>query len=237
MTEAAIAPLRDFIAYLRHPRLIAPSGLRAAGAWRVWGVLLVLYLGVLLGVVGPAMKLWQAAFALPAPDAFGKVSHAALVPLVVLAAPLGEEVFFRGWLMGRPRALWLMLWGMVACALLAALTVHLAEMAAGLGVLGAGVAAIAGWWRLRRYEAAPGWYAAAFPVIWYLVVVLFALSHLGNYPRFSWALVPMVLPQLWAGLVLGYMRMRLGLPASMLAHGLANAIAAALILALPAAQG
>src|SRR5690606_34184791 len=36
------AILREFAAYLRRPHLTVPSGLRAAGAWRNWVVLVVL---------------------------------------------------------------------------------------------------------------------------------------------------------------------------------------------------
>ena len=39
--------------------------------------------------------------------------------------------------------------------------------------------------------------------------------------------LPLILPQVWAGLVFGFMRMRLGLGASMLAHAGANLLAIA----------
>jgi membrane protease YdiL (CAAX protease family) len=60
--------------------------------------------------------------------------------------------------------------------------------------------------------------------------VIFGLSHLSNYPQISWALLPMVLPQIWAGLVLSYTRMRMGLPASMLIHAASNGAAISLAL-------
>ncbi len=54
------------------------------------------------------------------------------------------------------------------------------------------------------------------------MAVGFALAHLSNYPRASLLAVPLVLPQLWAALVLGFVRQRLGLVPAMLSHALAN---------------
>jgi membrane protease YdiL (CAAX protease family) len=218
------AMFRDFVAYLRRPRLTAPSGLGVPGAWRTVVTLLAFHLIVLLLVLAPLLKLWQSAMGLPAPEAFGAVSKGWLVPLVVLIAPIGEEVAFRGWLTGRPRALWLLAGG-----LLAMVGLHAAEVPASFGVLAMGLVAPGGWWWLRR-RGVPGWFEAAFPVLFALSIAVFGLSHLSNYPRLSLALLPMVLPQVWAGLVLSYTRMRIGLVASMLIHAAANATAISLAL-------
>ena len=221
--------LRDFAAYLARPRLTEPSGLGAPGAWRTGLLLLAFHLAVLLGVLSPLLGLWQSAMGLPAPEAFGAVSKGWLVPLVVLIAPVGEEIVFRGWLTGRVRALWLLGCAVVAGVLLAMVSYHVWEVPASFGVVAMGLIAPGGWWWLRR-RGVPAWFQAAFPVLFALSIVVFGLSHLSNYPRISWALVPMVLPQVWAGLVLSYARMRIGLPASMLIHAAANAAAISLVL-------
>jgi len=221
--------LRDFAAYLARPRLINPSGLRAPGAWGKVLVLLAFHLMMLLGVISPLLGLWQSAMGLPAPEAFAAVPKGWLVPLVVLIAPLGEELVFRGWLTGRVRALWLLACALVAGALLALVNYHVAETAAALGVVAMGLIAPIGWWLLRR-RGVPGWFAGVFPALFWLSIAVFGLSHLSNYPRFSWALLPMILPQVWAGLVLSYARMRIGLVASILIHAAANGTAISLAL-------
>ncbi len=223
--------LRDFAAYLARPRLITPSGLGAPGARRDALTLLAFHLAVLLLVLSPLLGAWQSAMGLPAPEAFGAVPKGWLVPLVVLIAPVLEEFAFRGWLTGRPGTLWLLGCGVVMGGLLAMIGLHVAEMAASFGFVAMVLVAAGGWWRLRRRAAPPPWFAAAFPALFYLSIAVFGLSHLSNYPQVSLALVPMVLPQVWAGLMLSFARMRIGLVAAMLIHGAANgtALSAALL--------
>ena len=221
--------LRDMAAYFARPRLVGPSGLSAPGALGKALLLLAFHLVVLLGVLSPLLGLWQSAMGLPAPEAFGAVPKAWLVPLVVLIAPLGEEIVFRGWLTGRVRALWLLGCALAAGALLAMVNYHVAEVPASFGVVGMGLIAPIGWWLLRR-RGVPGWFEAAFPVVVWLSILIFGLLHLTNYPQLSWALLPMILPQLWAGLVLTYARMRIGLMASILIHAAANGTAITLAL-------
>lgn len=231
MTDAFRPTLQAFAAFLARPRLIAPSGLRSREDWRGWAVMLALYLGGLLLVLGPLIRAWQVAFALPSPAAFGQFQTSALLPLVVLAAPVGEEIVFRGWLTGRPRALWLLLCAMLAGLAAAAMMLHVAEAAAGIVLLAVLVAAAVGWIVLRKRQYAPQWFERAFPLLFYSSVAVFALSHLANYDRAGLVMLPMVLPQLWAGLLLGFVRMRFGLIASMLLHALANGAAIGLALA------
>jgi membrane protease YdiL (CAAX protease family) len=223
------ALLRDFAAYLARPRIIAPSGLGTPAAWRTLLALLAFHLVVLLAVLAPLLELWQSAMGLPSPEAFGNMPKRWLVPLVVLIAPVGEEIVFRGWLTGRERALWLLGCALVAAGLLALVSFQVAEVPASFGVVAVGLAAPIGWW-LLRHRGVPRWFRSAFPVLFTLSIVVFGLAHLTNYPRISWALLPMVLPQVWAGLVLSYARMRIGLPASMLIHAASNAAAISIAL-------
>ncbi|MGQ4827665.1 CPBP family glutamic-type intramembrane protease, partial [Enterococcus faecalis] len=85
-----------------------------------------------LGVVGAVIAVWARALHVPPPAAFGAVSRGWLAPLVVLAAPLGEEALFRGWLTGRPRALWLLAMALVATGLLTLVALHWRETVASL---------------------------------------------------------------------------------------------------------
>ena len=223
--------LADFGAYLAAPRLIAPAPLRTG--WPGWTVMVGVYLAG-LAVIGGLLSVWHHAFHLPAAEAFGGFPPALLALIVVIVAPLAEEVLFRGWLTGRPRALWLVAMALTAAALLLAVELHWHDQAASLGVIATAIAALAGWWVLRKRVEPPRWFARRFGLWFYLSVAVFGVLHLSNYPRLTWALVPMVAPQLWAGLVFGYLRMRRGLVASILAHSVGNAaaLAAALLTTL-----
>ena len=222
-TQAAHAGaiLREFLAFLRRPRLLVPTGLRAPGALAQLAVLILLDLAVLLILLLPLIASWQQFFSLPTPDAFDKISPAMLVPVAVLIAPVVEEMLFRGWLTGRARALWLLACAIGCAALVFASTQGMDPAAAGFGLIGFAIAAIAGWLALRKRPASR-WFAQAFAPIFYLSALVFSLVHMLNYPSFSALALPLVLPQLWSGLLLGFARMRLGLAASMLVHGTAN---------------
>lgn len=226
------AIFREFAAFLRRPQVLTPSGLRAPGAWRRWTQLVILQIGVLVLVLLPFIRFWQKAFALPSPEAFGELPTGMLVPTVVLIAPMIEETLFRGWLTGRVRALWLLGCALAAVAVLVASTHGMSAPAAGGGLLAAGIAAGAGWVTLRRRTDVPGWFAKGFPAIFYAMVTVFAASHLANYPHPSLLALALVLPQAWGALVLGFVRMRIGLPAAILAHAAANASTLALAMAL-----
>ena len=218
-----LAPWRDFAAYLRRPVHQVPGSLKAPGAWRTFGALWLLDV-VGLVVLLVVLTLYMKATGLPGPDAFDQVPREWLVPLVVLAAPVIEETVFRGWLAGRPRALWL-LGGLVALALAATLLADGTPLR--LALIGLVLLAMPLGWFLLRKRAAPGWFVRFFPAIFWATALIFGLVHLSNYPSPGLLALPLVLPQVWAGLVFGFMRMRLGLAAAMLAHAGANLLAIA----------
>ena len=217
--------LADFTDFLRRPRLLAYQGFSVRTLVPMAG----LYLAG-LALIGALLAMWQRMMHLPAPEAFGKFPPMLLVPIVVIAAPIAEECVFRGWLTGRPRALWLLGCALVAGALLVGVSLKWHDQICAIGVLGVAVAAAAGWFVLRRRTDPPVWFARGFGMWFALSVLGFALAHLSNYPRISPALVPMVLPQLWAGLVFAHVRLRHGLAGSMLVHAIGNATALAIAL-------
>ncbi|MFC0590095.1 type II CAAX prenyl endopeptidase Rce1 family protein [Novosphingobium aquiterrae] len=185
----------------------------------------------LIGVLLPFLGAWQKAFDLPSPTAFDAFPKQWLVPVTVLFAPVAEELLFRGWQRGSASALWLLLCALVGAAVLTLVTDPAQARPAGGILLAALVAAPIGWFLLRKRPAPLDWFARFFPWIFYAVAVGFALFHLTNYPRLSLLMVPLVLPQLWAALVLGYLRQRLGLAQAILAHVAANACSIGLALA------
>lgn len=223
--------LGQFAAYLRRPQLLAPRGLGAEGNGRVWLHLVLLLIAVSLAVVLPLLHLWQKVFDLGDPEAFEQVSKSWLVPIVVLIAPPLEELLFRGWQTGTRGALWLLACTMAGLGGLALMVRPGNELIAVALIAAALIAAPSGWLLLRRKSAPLSWFTRAFPLIYYAMAVLFALVHLANYGQFSLTALPMVLPQLWAGLMLGYVRQRIGLLGSIAAHASSNLIVVGLALA------
>lgn len=217
--------LADFADFVRAPRLLAYQGFSPRALVPMAG----LYLAGLV-LIGGFLAVWQRAFALPAPEAFGKFPPLLLVPIVAVGAPIIEECVFRGWLTGRPRALWLLGCALVIGAMLGAVTLKWHDQIAALGAVAVMLAAAVGWFVLRKRTEPPGWFVRGFRVWFWLSVVGFSLAHLSNYPRITLALVPMVLPQFWAGLVFAHVRLRHGLAGSMLVHAIGNATALAVAL-------
>lgn len=216
------AALSDFAAFLRQPRLLASGGLTAPGNARTWLYLTLLSIAVLLGLILPFIHLWQSLFDLPDPQAFDRVSKAWLVPIVVIIAPLLEELLFRGWQSGTRAALWLLGCALAVLGAFAMATFPGRELAALGLIIAAVVAGLIGWLRLRRNRTPLAWFSRAFPFIFYAMAALFALVHLANYDQITLAVVPLVLPQFWAALVLGYLRQRIGLLGSIAAHAASN---------------
>lgn len=213
---------REFAAYLANPRLVVPEFPATPGERQRWIVMAGLYLAGLV-VLGAVLSVWVRLFPVPAPEAFAGHSPWLLAVFVVLIAPPAEELVFRGWLTGRPAALWLAAMAAILAGLFACLLLHVAETAAALGVLATVAAAFAGAVWLRKTTAPPRLFVAGYRIWFALSVMVFAALHLTNYPHPGLATVPMVLPQVWAGLVFGYVRMRQGLGASIALHATGNA--------------
>jgi membrane protease YdiL (CAAX protease family) len=189
--------------------LVATLRLAALDLTLAGGLILLAMAATYLGFSPPSHALGQFAFT------------PGLVLAIVVLAPLTEELFFRGWLSGRPAAVWpVILLGIAAIALVLA-SKNTALVAAGVAstaVLAALALAIV----LRKCPAW-GWFASAFPLFFWLSTTAFALVHLLNYREGSLAmLLPLVLPQFIAGSIFGYARVTYGLWASMLLHVLHN---------------
>ncbi len=227
-TTIFTALTEPFTFWLR-PRPMRPQGLAASGAWRQWGLLTALQVSALVGVVVPVMMLWQKAFNLPAPDAFNGMSPLALWGGAVLLAPVLEELIFRGWLSGLPRALCALGVTLIGLALFIGFgKAH--PLVGGAIVLATSVGAVVGWFWLRGKQDRPAWFDCAFPWLFHIGNVIFAALHLANYPSVTWLAIPLVLPQFWTGLMLGFIRLRIGLGAAILTHIVSNALALSLAL-------
>lgn len=227
---AAGTILRELAAFLKRPRVLEPWGLHRRETWAPLAVILALHVAVLMLVILPLIAQWQSRFTLPLPDAFGKLPGGWLLPITMLVAPVLEEMIFRGWQTGRPRALWLLACFAAFVALLPGAKSIAPFVLLGL-LLALAVAALGGWLWLRRRAEPPRLYLAAYPAIFWAAALLFAAIHLMNYPTTTAMSLPMVLPQFWAAMMLGFTRQRLGLPAAILQHAAANAATMALVMA------
>jgi len=215
----------DFLAFVRRPRLgpRMPGGRPGSREW-LGGVggphllhwLLVLW-GINLLVLGPlAASVATASGAERRLDAL----HLSWFH-VVLWAPVIEEMVFRYGLRRPAPALWLL-------PVLVAAMLMRPGLAAGASVVFAcgAIAAVLAWsghrwpWKwLRRYRQ-------VFPIVFHVVTLAFAFLHLANFRlgQAGWLLLPLlVLPQWACGLVLGWMRVRFGIGASIALHACFNA--------------
>ena len=173
--------------------------------------------------------LWlaQQGGVLPAPDIPADSLAASPLAFVVIA-PLLEELVFRSWLTGRRSALRFAVYGFAAMGLmLAGVTVF--EAHAGPLALAGVATAFAGLvhWGLtrRRSDGVPDWFIRHFAVVVWGVSLVFGLVHLGNYAAPTNPLgVLVVAPQILGGVLLAYVRTRLGLVTAIAYHAAYNGL-------------
>jgi hypothetical protein len=237
MPEAARPPgfraeLKDFLRFVVRPRL----GPRLPGRAAMRGWVEDWFPSLRLGsLIRWACVLWfvnlffLGPIALAAAGAGGAQSRLNLwnIPwaAALLWAPIVEELVFRYGLRHPAQALWLVPASLAA--MLMGLHWYSALLLAAV-LAGCWVPVLLGWrfarrpmrWRWRRR------YQKALPWIFHASCLLFAAAHLANfsYDRTPLWLMPLlVLPQWLTGTVLGWQRMRRGVGASMLLHGIFNA--------------
>lgn len=194
----------------------------------------VAHLAIAVLLLLPLSQWARGAGILPAPVPLD-ISPGALVFSFVVVAPLTEELLFRGWLSGRVASLRFALYGAAALALLlASLAFPDGErMPLALAALVAVFAGLVHWGLThRRDRQVPAWFVGHFAAIVWASSLLFGLIHLGNYAAFgNVAGLLVVLPQTVGGLLLAYVRTRIGLTAAILYHAGYNGLFAALELA------
>ncbi len=226
-TKQEWAAFRQFLARPRLPERTAPVPAGIMGVLRLFVLDAVLMMTI--GLIASLVLL--TGFEIPE----NSLEQLALTPtwiaIIIIGAPLTEELMFRSWLSGRPGHL---VAGFAGIAALLGLPLLAASGDAGgmialalLAVLVLG-AALSLW----RWRAAPPlrWFGMAFPAIFWLVAVLFALIHLVNYEAAGFlTLLPLVIPQFIAGTLFGYARVRYGLWASIALHALHNGAAVAVM--------
>jgi hypothetical protein len=244
MTADATSPLRindtrgawaQFFAFVRRPALPdRATGLRAE-AFPVVAKLLAL--DVLLMMVLVAAFALVTQFGVKPPRSL--LEHLQPSPLllgfIAVGAPLGEELLFRSWQSGRP--------GHIGALLLTLATLGLAglmiadgrsapRVLAALGVLAVGLGLAVWWLWSRRQRPAMRWFQRHFAWFYFGATAVFAAAHITNFAGgVSAAMLPLTLPQFAVGLMLGYLRVRFGLWASVLLHAAHNSLFILLVLA------
>jgi membrane protease YdiL (CAAX protease family) len=150
--------------------------------------------------------------------------------LVIVILPMSEELFFRSWLSGRSGHI-LALLALIVGVAVPVVSGPQAHPILLLGSIGIGVVAaiaLAVW--LRKRPAMP-FFARHFAWFYLASALLFAGAHMMNYTAgMSLALLPLVIPQLLAGLIFGYARVTFGLWSDMLLHMMHNGLLISLIL-------
>ena len=213
---------RRFSRFLRRPSLEVSS--QNSGAFTVLARIYALDIAAMAVLVGLASALVAAGVYIPETALAGMEFTLPIILMVVVGAPVMEELAFRGWLSGKPGpllALLLLGAGGVAAALIHATSPAGSAVAGLVGIIVAAIALFLFWKR-----PAMSWFARGFPFFFWFSTLAFALVHLANFEEGSLAiLLPLVLPQFILGMMLGYVRVRFALWAAILLHAAHNATA------------
>lgn len=223
-----------YLNFLRRPSLVRMdedgNGARAVGR------MLALDLAVMLALIGGLSLAALGGFELPNNVNNSLEPGLGAIALVVLAAPLLEELAFRSWLRGHPAVIAVV--GIVIVgfgafpALALAMEEGLARQVALIGGPGLAILAMPFAAYFLRNRPAPALFRRLFPVLFWFSAIGFALIHLGNYTEGSLAiLLPLVLPQFALGTMLGYLRVHYGLAHAIALHAAHNAILFSLAMA------
>ncbi|MEO1647664.1 MAG: CPBP family glutamic-type intramembrane protease [Pseudomonadota bacterium] len=224
----ALREWSQFYRFVKSPRLPV-EGASHSGAARATGRMLGLDMVFMVGFIA-ALGLASALGFTP-PENINSTLEPNLFNLflIVVFAPLGEEILFRSWLSGRPSVIAAVLIAIVGFGLLPALGMRLEDGTTRQIVLIAGPAMaivgvpLAGYFLLGK--ATPGFFRRAFAVLFWLSSIGFALIHLANYTEGSLAiLLPLVLPQFALGTMLAYLRVHYGFITALALHALHNAL-------------
>ena len=230
---------RRYINFLRRPALPERATGPNAQSMAATGRLLLLDYALMAVLMAIGIVAYAAGVEFPENELESLAWGAGTVALIVLIAPITEEVMFRGWLSGRPGHL------LAVLALGGGAWVLNANAAAGRQADPGGLLALivtivvaAGAIYAFRQRGPLEWFAKAFPVFFWLSALGFAAIHIWNYMEGGGGLVfLLVIPQLIAGTIFAYARVHYGLWSSVLLHMLHNGTAVALAVGMGKALG
>jgi membrane protease YdiL (CAAX protease family) len=216
-----------YLGFVRRPHL--PALERQASGARAVLRMLSLDLMVMLVLIAGISLAAGLGFELPENINNTLEPGLAAIALVVIAAPLGEELVFRSWLRGNPVIIGVLAVLLVGLGALPALGYAMGDgltrqiLLIGGPALALVAAPLVAYLLLNRET--PPFFRRAFAFFFWLSTLGFALIHLGNYTEGSLAiLLPLVLPQFALGSMLGYLRVHYGLLHAIALHAAHNAI-------------
>lgn len=221
------ARLAEVLGFILRPTFAPASMSLGRGAAIALAAVAAIHAVLAAGAFGLLWLAQRSGGVLPAPDV--PTDSLAASPLAfVVIAPVLEELVFRSWLTGRRSALRFAVYGFAAMGLMLA-GVTLFETYAGPLALAGVAAAFAGlvhWGLTRgRDDSVPGWFVRHFAAVVWGVSLVFGLVHLGNYAALTNPLgVLVVLPQTLGGVLLAYVRTRLGLVTAIAYHAAYNGL-------------
>lgn len=220
---------RDYIQFVRRPRLPeAPTGFGAAAS-RATLALFALDLLVMLILAGIALLVVSLGAEMPHHALDGLKITGTLWLLIVLIGPVVEEAAFRGWLSGTPRAFGL--YGSLITVAGGLMLVPRLNWSATIALGAALIAGLAGSLLWLRGDRASHGYQRLFPYLYWISCLAFGLVHLTNLTIGQNRLAVLwVAPQLVLGTILGYARVKLGMWSNILLHMLHNSIIMAVAL-------
>ena len=234
--SAAPASVRGFWPFLKAPALPDRPARLSGAALTSTVRLLLLDLALLAPIVLVAGLAQMAGYQLPDNVFANMPLTGPLITLIVIGAPLMEELLFRSWLSGRPQHIAPPL--LIAAALAALILLGPTQpLAAGTTALTALVVAGIAAWRWRGRNPLP-FFRRHFRWFYLAATAAFASVHLTNYTEgTALFLLPLVIPQFLTGLVLGYVRVRNGLWSAILLHALHNGVIVGAVLLATRAAG
>ena len=139
----------------------------------------------------------------------------------VVAAPVLEEILFRGWLSGKPGHVFALLSIALGTGIFAVIGEN-RPLVSYPFLIGGFALALTLLIMLRR-KPVMTWFVRGFGLFFWLATAAFALIHLGNFETMSVWLLPLVLPQFVLGALAGYVRVQIGLWGAMALHAMHNA--------------
>jgi len=230
----------DFFAFLKRPFLSTQSQELNMLALSQLGLLL--WLNIIFSILVAVLILTPYQEAVGIADnaiADDGIPFRRLFIYAVIAAPLIEEILFRGWLRGTRRAL-------IIAAMLLSIGMGyfvLNNFGSNENIIAitmfllAFLIAFEGFTLLRKlwHDWRPiEMFERYFPIIFYVSAFSFGLIHISNYEHHNTIeLLPMVITQCFAGLLFGYVRLRFGLLAAIAMHAVFNGILVSLISLFP----
>ncbi|MEP5936826.1 MAG: CPBP family glutamic-type intramembrane protease [Erythrobacter sp.] len=221
---------RHFAGFLRRPELPAQTGSFQQGLKAIFRML-VLDLAIMIMLLSVVLLVVLVGVELPKNAISDLELNLPVILGIVIAAPVLEELAFRGWLSGKPGhvlALAILIVGLGGATVLS--IGDNSPAPAAILSIAAMIAALAALIFLRKRPPMQ-WFSRLFPAFFWLSALGFALIHIFNYQEGDWyALLPLVVPQLVLGSVCAYLRVHNGLWSAMLMHALHNGIIVACVM-------